>query len=558
MTTRTTQKGKGIRAIKFARLDNGVLASEQRVHGMSSRLAHNTFIWPQQRADVEDLMNRQAIVFARPCPSRPRHGYFESVPIPAHSLTDWVNTLNIIYNKIKANDPDGELLIMPFFQAEYSAVVTPYSFHVGDGNDGVTSGKSAFLQLNFPHTRDTTGIGMLGTFFNELPEELGIESIPYFEILYKGRCKPELVQVRDGIAPSLGSNYYAPEQCDLAYKYSYTYTKDDIENMDMLEWERMTRRWGQQNKRNKNKRWIILPKHTSMASHMGLHCMLNEIPVVFKYSPEYNTVMREGTVTLSNVSTIPATEWTSVAVRSAIINAVRNNTVFTLYQEWIGQSVPRTSSYEDLTNALEGMLNVALVCAHHGVCWNGKALPFLFQWLVMYIRISAAICYGELRHFSRTAVGEGKRTKPPKSSPTDYLPIVPAGRDSREATWLQGLYFGWADLGGALGDMIEDFNEPSWPSTYGGKNWAYGTTQILELYRQINDMTTQGYTYEKMQTLLVTWHASINATHNGKVELLTKIVSRNTLILAEMSPVQVLMQGMAPVMMSALIPTLIR
>ena len=78
------------------------------------------------------------VVMARPCPSVPRHGFVES-----RVVTTPEELKQVIIETRKA-DPRGEVILMPYIEAQSSAVVTDSSVTIGKSNNGATAGKQSF------------------------------------------------------------------------------------------------------------------------------------------------------------------------------------------------------------------------------------------------------------------------------------------------------------------------------------------------------------------------------------------------------------------------------
>jgi hypothetical protein len=73
--------------------------------------------------------------WARPCPTRPRHGFLESRKV------DTVDQVKELWEKTKALEDDAELMLQPMVNATMSGIITPNKLVWGPGNDGATSGR---------------------------------------------------------------------------------------------------------------------------------------------------------------------------------------------------------------------------------------------------------------------------------------------------------------------------------------------------------------------------------------------------------------------------------
>lgn len=131
-------------------------------------------------------------MFARPCPSRPRHGYLESRLIK--SKEEAITLLK----EVLEDDPNGELMLTPYIKSSYNAIWTPTSLVIGPGNDGATSGKHA---ITIPIVQQE------GLLTAALLKEAKVheDQWPYIEAVYGelNNFKAVLTQLRAG--PPLGS-----------------------------------------------------------------------------------------------------------------------------------------------------------------------------------------------------------------------------------------------------------------------------------------------------------------------------------------------------------------
>jgi hypothetical protein len=97
--------------------------------------------------------NEPRVLFLRPAPLTPRHGFIDSRPLDI-AAEDWGKYTEVVYSllrEIQQEDKDGELIIQPMVNAKYSAVVCGENISFGFGNDGVTGGKGETLTLPWGH-----------------------------------------------------------------------------------------------------------------------------------------------------------------------------------------------------------------------------------------------------------------------------------------------------------------------------------------------------------------------------------------------------------------------
>lgn len=116
-------------------------------------------------------------VFARPCPVRPRHGFVDS------RVVRNVEELKVVVIETLAVEPDGVVMLTPYYRSELSFVHTPSLLAVGPGNDGATAGHGA-ISIPIPPITDPKQKGA----WEWKPEILkaagiGPDEEPYLEIV---------------------------------------------------------------------------------------------------------------------------------------------------------------------------------------------------------------------------------------------------------------------------------------------------------------------------------------------------------------------------------------
>ena len=95
--------------------------------------------------------NDKEFAFLRTAPLTPRHGVLESTMIKSDDfLMDWAR----LRNSMLELDPEGCLILQPFIDADYSAVMAPGKYAViGQGHDGITAGHGLSITLPLRGTR---------------------------------------------------------------------------------------------------------------------------------------------------------------------------------------------------------------------------------------------------------------------------------------------------------------------------------------------------------------------------------------------------------------------
>ena len=130
-----TQKARGI--FLLAGMDSGWLSQKASLITNESQVG--TVPWSD------------SAMFARPCPVRPRHGFVESRLV--HNRAQLLG----VWKEATQEDPEAEVILMPFLKAKGNAVVTAKMIAIGPGHDGATAGKncleipiSGFQESQFP------------------------------------------------------------------------------------------------------------------------------------------------------------------------------------------------------------------------------------------------------------------------------------------------------------------------------------------------------------------------------------------------------------------------
>lgn len=194
-------------------------------------------------------------VFARPCPTTPRHGFVDSRVVKSKE------GLVKLFKEIKRHDPGGELLICKKINADFSAVMVGSGLlSVGRSNDGATSGKGSvsipIAPFDIPnHTSSMADIKK--------------DEVPYIEVVHKSKIT-YLTQLRAGPKLTTSSPDFIPE--DVKVK-KVVYPIDDL-----LQWEQKVKTF--------KPGTVVYGNGHTLASHAAIHCVINNIPFVCSYKPK--------------------------------------------------------------------------------------------------------------------------------------------------------------------------------------------------------------------------------------------------------------------------------
>lgn len=206
--------------------------------------------------------NKYTPAFARPCPTRPRHGFVDSKIIKSNK------ELTLLWNRMIEHDPNGEMILGPYFpHVNYNFVyIDSGLLSIGEGNDGATGGKKSINFTVAPHS-----------FTNTIKRKSGISEN---EAVYLEAIKPNgrewaLTQIRGG--PII--NTVCPD-----FVAKKVVVKQIIKpNNNLLEWEKQT-------KTLKNGTVVYAPGHT-LASHAAIHCVINNIPFITSHRPQIDDTL---------------------------------------------------------------------------------------------------------------------------------------------------------------------------------------------------------------------------------------------------------------------------
>lgn len=339
--------------------NDGMVAKTQKAKGIRamsqfySALTHGCELWGgmilRDEKKADQIFPRSDPMFARPCPSRPRHGFVDSRVVKSAS------ELKKVVRETLEADPEGEVIVGRYIKAPMSAILAGDRLVIGPGHDGATAGKDV-IELGVRPLE-------LGSYVTKLAD---IKGTAYVEIVYdtfynSRRPTPTLVQLRDGPHLPPTASDYVPKS---------TTVKRVIEPCeDMLEWEKQVQTLGEGD--------VVWAPSASLASHAAIHCVANGIPFLTRLDrPAVGDVIEStdlaSEVTLDYNDVLAGMEWAS------------------LFED------------DDFVTQLVHRAFVASAVVHN---W-----PYLRKWPVASRLIGAAavglaqtcaaICAGEARHYS--------------------------------------------------------------------------------------------------------------------------------------------------------------
>jgi hypothetical protein len=204
-------------------------------------------------------------LFGRGCPVRPRHGFEDSIVVKTKEEA------KALWDRVRAADPEGEMMFSPFLKADYNAIWTPTSLSVGPKHDGATAGRDC---VSIPLVE---GKFTQSNLYKELHQaaKLTEGEVPYIEVVYGGG-ETTITQVRSGPSISLLCPDLIQEE---------TLVEHVVETAgDLLEWEKTAKEF-------KPGTVVWHPKGT-LTSHYSVHAFLNKIPVMISRKPVVGEVLK--------------------------------------------------------------------------------------------------------------------------------------------------------------------------------------------------------------------------------------------------------------------------
>jgi hypothetical protein len=198
--------------------------------------------------------------FVRPCPLVPRHGFVDS------RVANSLDEIKKIFKEARKADKSAELIVMPFIEADYNAVWTPGSLSIGPGNDGATAGKNSVAISVAPKPEPRA----------ELLEAGGITDTAYFEfVALSGDIYA--TQIRNGPPIGSGAGDFIPKPVKVT---------DVIEaSGDLLVWEKKLQSGLPEGT-------VVYQKGGTRADHYSIHCIINNVPIVFSKKPEVGETLK--------------------------------------------------------------------------------------------------------------------------------------------------------------------------------------------------------------------------------------------------------------------------
>jgi hypothetical protein len=419
-------------------------------------------------------------IFARPCPTVPRHGFVESREVK--TVEDIVRVLR----ETIAADPNGEVILMSKLSGKNSGIATNAGVAWGTGHAGVTSGFGGTRFIPCPNSASGWWLGVRrgqSSTFKEQYEK-DIPHCPYLELV-EGDGKTELVQLRNGPAQSGMADY-------LPHKFVVKHILVPDDNEDLLYWEAKFL-----NNKLLPGTVVQMPEGTSLSSHYAVHAITKGVPVITSHQVHIGeTLVPEG-------KQVEAMSHTDLLHLKEII---------THYQ---GKKLWESNITRNLTAT-----SVATVQAQ--TIWgNDEHLMKLRGQAAAYIpRLMFAACMGEDRH--RATHGPERQYRYDDDGERIEGSHRRVAHRSRNQIYESVLNYpnNWPyqkaiDQHKAL---ISSFNEEGWESSYGGKSWGKVTRANANAIKRVM-LFMEKPTNIRWNHVIASLNIAINTSHNSGTAL---------------------------------------
>lgn len=292
--------------------------------------------------------------FVRPCPTVPRHGFVDSRVV--HTVED----VKQVWGETMAEDLQGELIVMPYVDADFNMVWRPGLLAVGPGHDGATAGKgsiSIFLQPQWSKS------GIWQTVSTDAGVDLSKDD-PFIEAVSAGGSDTVVTQIRAGVKGTVTAPDWNPEPFVIGEVI--TIASDTKADPDaMLAWETRAKE--------------LIPGHHvvynpggNLGDHWSVHAQIAKIPVVTTFCPKVGDLLPK--LGLDLVPLDPQ------AVLWGFLGGVAG-----------------PSLKSDL-GARKRAVCAAVCGVHHGMRFGGDAGVHIGASVAFLLRLAQAAVWGEARH----------------------------------------------------------------------------------------------------------------------------------------------------------------
>jgi hypothetical protein len=213
------------------------------------------FVWVDGEEDIkfawEWAKRYYGLVFARPCPLTPRHGFVESRQVNSEE------ELLELLREVKNADPYGEILLTSLINASWNAIYTNGVVYIGRGHDGATAGKN----VRFFPVSEPVIWGWKGEWGSPFVEMVKSDGLGWTTTQFRGG--PKVDARRDFIPQEIVVK-------DVIWV--------DPDKVDALEWERKMKSLPEDT--------VVYHPGGSLTCHTAIHAIINQVPYVTSFEPK--------------------------------------------------------------------------------------------------------------------------------------------------------------------------------------------------------------------------------------------------------------------------------
>ena len=455
----------------FSRLDTIIHKSEELANDENSMAE---LVIERHRAQYGP-----SIMFVRPCPVRPRHGFVDSQPISVTTLKISANKLRAIAKEAVDADPESEIAVSQFIKADCNAILTNNSVTLGPGNDGATSGRNSItlpIQTNLDnlikYRTHQFGVGAGEGAYLEFVDQ---DTNDMF-----GHSPPFMTQVRAGPRVE-ASDDYIPRQTKVGQIITIT------PDQNLLDWEQETQKYA--NVRN----LVVYHEGGSINSHFGVHCVINQVPYITSFKPTLGSV----------IDKTAQVEWQDddfayIAELVKRYDQLNHRELFDAARNKYARFV--LSGLHAIGNLMQSRSEYAFRAAAAA--------------LVTGARLFNTVATGELRH----VVGNVAHDTPAytffnEAKLKRYALSGLSNRDTLYSDAMGDHSFMVTAANRVLGSYY-NYSQPEWHSGYGGYTWAECAKGSFQFSQKLA-LFVLDPTRKSLQDVLNEFNALVNLVHNN-------------------------------------------
>lgn len=492
---------------------------------------------------------QQFPIFARPCPTRPRHGFVES------RLVYNFPQLLALYSETRAADPEGELALMPPCTGRASAIATEAGVAWGLTHDGVTGGHGRQWVIPCPAGNWTKSILRI---VKTNAAAIGVHTAAYVEAV-EDEGKVMVVQLRDGpMVRSATPNYYPTAQ----YAVTTVECPTPEALADLLGWETAVKALPAGT--------VVYLQEGGLSSHAAVHAI----------AAGFCVLTAQGGWTASRARALVGTSIREPAGSVKKLQASHYKRLAKMLRKW--GPLSRKVDDEPPAASAETAAALAIATIHSQPLWGPDThlLQLRAQGVAMTLRLFTAACLGEMRHYKAHVHGsrrvtnlEGVLAASAKYAHVEGAKSLEKAKSdlengvSRNSIFRAAFELRWHELRKHLVDCQTDFRknwggravydrrgnrlEDGGSSSYGGKNWAKCAGIAIALYDAAEAFRARP-SAATWSAVLVEYNKAIEASHNGGL-LLNKFIDQDLIDRVVKAPQ---LAYLSPRIMAMLQPTL--